>query len=207
MVDAFRMRIMQTKELGTCLVRQIRGCSFFYIRTSNVYIVVATSYVGSSATPKGVLRVMDTLCGGVSASNWLKRTRYETQHALPLSSEVFSFKGAINEFRTSKTDAFEKYSQLCERNVAPRLAATEVGGLYSSSRLKRTCYETQLSFLVVSLPSSFRSSVNEPIISGTFLPAGEVGGGGGGGGGVRKQEEEEGRKKKIESGNLHVWEV
>ncbi|GKE95648.1 hypothetical protein Tco_1580503, partial [Tanacetum coccineum] len=115
----------------------------------------------------------DTSCGGVSASNWLKRTRYETQPALPLTSEVFSFKGDVNESRTSETDAFEKYSQLCERNVAPRLAATEdtsVGGLSSSSRLKRTCYETKLSLPVVSEPSSFGSSVNEPTISGTFLP-------------------------------------
>nr|GFA15876.1 hypothetical protein [Tanacetum cinerariifolium] len=69
----------------------------------------------------------DTSCGGVFASNWLKRTRYETQLALPMTSKVFSFKGAVNESRTSEIDAFEKYSQLCERNVAPRLAATEVG--------------------------------------------------------------------------------
>ncbi|GJY93840.1 hypothetical protein Tco_0509622 [Tanacetum coccineum] len=47
---------------------------------------------------------------------------------------------------------------------------TSVGGLSSSSRLKRTCYETQLSLPVVSEPSSFGSSVNEPTISGTFLP-------------------------------------
>ncbi|GKA94899.1 hypothetical protein Tco_0816937 [Tanacetum coccineum] len=88
------------------------------------------------------------------------------------SSGVFSFKGAVNESRTSETDAFEKYFQLCERNVAPRLAATEdtsVGGLSSSSRLKRTCYETQSSLPVVSEPSSFGSSVNEPTIYGTFL--------------------------------------
>ncbi|CAN0908174.1 AP-2 complex subunit mu [Linum grandiflorum] len=43
MVDAFRMHIMQTKELGTCPVRQIGGCSFFYMRISNVYIVVVVS--------------------------------------------------------------------------------------------------------------------------------------------------------------------
>ncbi|GKC27839.1 hypothetical protein Tco_1035133 [Tanacetum coccineum] len=119
----------------------------------------------------------NTSCGGVSVSNWLKRTRYETQPALPLTSEVFSFKGDVNESRTSETDAFEKYSQLCERNVAPRLAATEdtsVGGLSSSSRLKRTCYETKLSLPVVSEPSSFGSSVNEPTISGTFLPVASV---------------------------------
>ncbi|GKE77328.1 hypothetical protein Tco_1543448 [Tanacetum coccineum] len=119
----------------------------------------------------------DTSCGGVFAFNWLKRTRYETQPALPLNSEVFSFKGVVDEFRTSETDTFEKYSQLCERNVAPRLAATEdtsVGGLSSSSHLKRTCYETKLSLPVVSEPSSFGSSVNEPTISGTFLPTASV---------------------------------
>ncbi|KAK3041600.1 hypothetical protein RJ639_000734, partial [Escallonia herrerae] len=43
MVDAFRMHIMQTKELGTCPVRQIGGCSFFYMRISNVYIVIVVS--------------------------------------------------------------------------------------------------------------------------------------------------------------------
>lgn len=43
MVDAFRIHIMQTKELGTCPVRQIGGCSFFYMRISNVYIVIVVS--------------------------------------------------------------------------------------------------------------------------------------------------------------------
>ncbi|KAL9252513.1 AP-2 complex subunit mu-like protein [Drosera capensis] len=43
MVDAFRMHIMQTKELGTCSVRQIGGCSFLYMRISNVYIVIVVS--------------------------------------------------------------------------------------------------------------------------------------------------------------------
>ncbi|GMN67968.1 hypothetical protein TIFTF001_037050 [Ficus carica] len=43
MVDAFRTHIMQTKELGTCPVRQIGGCSFFYMRVSNVYIVIVVS--------------------------------------------------------------------------------------------------------------------------------------------------------------------
>jgi hypothetical protein len=43
MVDAFRVHIMQTKELGTCPVRQIGGCSFFYMRISNVYIVIVVS--------------------------------------------------------------------------------------------------------------------------------------------------------------------
>ncbi|MCD7447762.1 AP-2 complex subunit mu [Datura stramonium] len=37
------MHIMQTKELGTCPVRQIGGCSFFYMRISNVYIVIVVS--------------------------------------------------------------------------------------------------------------------------------------------------------------------
>ncbi|KAG6407548.1 hypothetical protein SASPL_130540 [Salvia splendens] len=43
MVDAFQVHIMQTKELGTCPVRQIGGCSFFYMRISNVYIVIVVS--------------------------------------------------------------------------------------------------------------------------------------------------------------------
>jgi AP-2 complex subunit mu-1 len=43
MVDAFRMHIMQTKELGACPVRQIGGCSFLYMRISNVYIVIVVS--------------------------------------------------------------------------------------------------------------------------------------------------------------------
>lgn len=43
MVDAFRMHIMQTKELGTCPVRQIGNCSFLYMRISNVYIVIVVS--------------------------------------------------------------------------------------------------------------------------------------------------------------------
>lgn len=42
-MDAFRMHIMQTKELGTCPVRQIGGCSFLYMRISNVYIVIVVS--------------------------------------------------------------------------------------------------------------------------------------------------------------------
>ncbi|KAJ6852143.1 putative AP-2 complex subunit mu [Iris pallida] len=43
MVDAFRVHIMQTKELGICPVRQIGGCSFFYMKISNVYIVIVVS--------------------------------------------------------------------------------------------------------------------------------------------------------------------
>ncbi|KAE8690268.1 AP-2 complex subunit mu [Hibiscus syriacus] len=43
MVDAFRKHIMQTKELGTYPVRQIGGCSFFYMRIGNVYIVIVVS--------------------------------------------------------------------------------------------------------------------------------------------------------------------
>nr|CAD1844990.1 unnamed protein product [Ananas comosus var. bracteatus] len=43
MVDAFRNHIMQTKDLGTCPVRQIGGCSFLYMRISNVYIVIVVS--------------------------------------------------------------------------------------------------------------------------------------------------------------------
>jgi len=43
MVDAFRLHIMQTKELGTCPVRQIGCCSFLYMRISNVYIVTVVS--------------------------------------------------------------------------------------------------------------------------------------------------------------------
>lgn len=42
-MDAFRIHIMQTKELGTCPVRQIGGCSFLYMRISNVYIVIVVS--------------------------------------------------------------------------------------------------------------------------------------------------------------------
>ncbi|KAJ8448092.1 hypothetical protein Cgig2_031816 [Carnegiea gigantea] len=43
MVDAFRLHIMQTKELGTCPVRQIGRCSFLYMRISDVYIVTVVS--------------------------------------------------------------------------------------------------------------------------------------------------------------------
>ena len=43
MVDAFRTHIMQTKELKTCPVRKIGGCSFLYMRISNVYIVIVVS--------------------------------------------------------------------------------------------------------------------------------------------------------------------
>ena len=49
MVDAFRMNIMQTKDLGTCPVRQIGGCSFLYMRISNVYIVIVVSSNANAA--------------------------------------------------------------------------------------------------------------------------------------------------------------
>lgn len=49
MVDAFRMNIMQTKDLGTCPVRQIGGCSFLYMRISNVYIVTVVSSNANAA--------------------------------------------------------------------------------------------------------------------------------------------------------------
>lgn len=42
-MDAFRNHIMQTKDLGTCPVRQIGGCSFLYMRISNVYIVIVVN--------------------------------------------------------------------------------------------------------------------------------------------------------------------
>lgn len=49
MVDAFRTHIMQTKDLGTCPVRQIGGCSFLYMRISNVYIVTVVSTNANAA--------------------------------------------------------------------------------------------------------------------------------------------------------------
>nr|GFB41796.1 hypothetical protein [Tanacetum cinerariifolium] len=98
--------------------------------------------------------------------------KYSQLCAWNVTARAVINEGFDNQSRTSKTYAFEKYSQLCERDVAPRLATTEdtlVGGLSSLSRLKRTCYETHLSLLVVSEPSFFESFVNEPIISGTFI--------------------------------------
>lgn len=50
MVDAFRTHIMQTKEMGTCPVRQIGGCSFLYMRISNVYIVIVVSSNANAAS-------------------------------------------------------------------------------------------------------------------------------------------------------------
>lgn len=49
MVDAFRTHIMHTKELGTCPIRQIGGCSFLYMRISNVYIVIVVSSNANAA--------------------------------------------------------------------------------------------------------------------------------------------------------------
>eukprot|EP00850_Spirogloea_muscicola_P006480 SM000030S11489 [mRNA] locus=s30:959905:963424:- [translate_table: standard] len=43
MVDAFRTHILQTKDLGTCPVRQMGAFSFLYMRISNVYIVIVVS--------------------------------------------------------------------------------------------------------------------------------------------------------------------
>ena len=37
------MHKMQTKEHGTCPMRQIGGFSFFYMRINNVYIVIVVS--------------------------------------------------------------------------------------------------------------------------------------------------------------------
>lgn len=50
MVDAFRTHIMQTKEMGTCPIRQIGGCSFLYMRISNVYIVIVVSSNANAAS-------------------------------------------------------------------------------------------------------------------------------------------------------------
>ncbi|GKC96301.1 hypothetical protein Tco_1161743, partial [Tanacetum coccineum] len=62
----------------------------------------------------------------VSASNRLKRPCYDTPLLFPLTSDVFYFKDVVNnQTRTPETDAFEKYSRLCTRNVTPRLAGTE----------------------------------------------------------------------------------
>lgn len=49
MVDAFRMQILQTKDLGTCPVRQIGNCSFMYMRISNVYIVTVVNSNANAA--------------------------------------------------------------------------------------------------------------------------------------------------------------
>lgn len=68
MVDAFRMHIMQTKELGTCPVRQIGGCSFFYMRISNVYIVIVVSSNANVACAfKFVVEVVRILSSRVNA--------------------------------------------------------------------------------------------------------------------------------------------
>jgi hypothetical protein len=59
MVDAFRTHIMQTKDLGTCPVRQIGGCSFLYMRISNVYIVtVVSSNANAACAFKFVVEVL-----------------------------------------------------------------------------------------------------------------------------------------------------
>jgi AP-2 complex subunit mu-1 len=63
MVDAFRMHIMQTKELGTCPVRQIGGCSFLFMRISNVYIVIVVSGNANVACAfKFVVEVCNFFC-------------------------------------------------------------------------------------------------------------------------------------------------
>lgn len=49
MVDAFRTHIMQTKDLGTCPVRQVGGCSFLYMRIMNVYVVAVVSSNANAA--------------------------------------------------------------------------------------------------------------------------------------------------------------
>ncbi|GJP53859.1 hypothetical protein CLOM_g12984 [Closterium sp. NIES-68] len=49
MVDAFRMQILQTKDLGTCPVRQMGNCSFMYMRISNVYIVIVVNSNANAA--------------------------------------------------------------------------------------------------------------------------------------------------------------
>lgn len=49
MVDAFRMHILQTKDLGTCPVRHIGNCSFLYMRISNVYVVLVVSSNSNAA--------------------------------------------------------------------------------------------------------------------------------------------------------------
>ncbi|MCD9637995.1 AP-2 complex subunit mu [Datura stramonium] len=44
------MRLMaMARELGTCPVRQIGGCSFFYMRISNVYIIRSCTNVWNVA--------------------------------------------------------------------------------------------------------------------------------------------------------------
>lgn len=73
MVDAFRMHIMQTKELGTCPVRQIGGCSFFYMRISNVYIVIVVSSNANVACAfKFVVEVVSALLLFVASYLYLR---------------------------------------------------------------------------------------------------------------------------------------
>ena len=61
-MDAFRTHIMQTKDLGTCPVRQIGGCSFLYMRISNVYIVtVVSSNANAACAFKFVVEVHFTI--------------------------------------------------------------------------------------------------------------------------------------------------
>lgn len=49
MVDAFRLHILQTKDLGTCPVKQMGNCSFLYMRISNVYVVLVVSTNSNAA--------------------------------------------------------------------------------------------------------------------------------------------------------------
>ena len=63
MDDAFRTHIMQTKELGTCPVKLIGGCSFFYVRIINVYIMIAVSRNANVACAfKFVIEVLTITC-------------------------------------------------------------------------------------------------------------------------------------------------
>lgn len=97
-MDAFRTHIMQTKDLGTCPVRQIGGCSFLYMRISNVYIVtVVSSNANAACAFKFVVEVcplLSKLCQPLPGPSRLPRDPGEShsyKKVVDLSSVFTTF--------------------------------------------------------------------------------------------------------------------
>nr|GMD82201.1 AP-2 complex subunit mu [Ipomoea batatas] len=146
MVDAFRTHIMQTKELGTCPVRQIGGCSFLYMRISNVYIVIVVSTNANVACAfKFVVEKLWTLVTPQNLSPEILKL-YITQEGVrsPFSSKVFlDIVESVNLLMSSKgsvlrCDVTGKVLMKCFLSGMPdlKLGLNDKIGLEKESQLK-----------------------------------------------------------------------
>ncbi|RRT79018.1 hypothetical protein B296_00003412 [Ensete ventricosum] len=125
MVDAFRIHIMQTKELGTCPVRQIGGFSFLYMRISNVYIVIVVSKNANVAC--AFKFVVEVCCSNILFNFYSLLTLFFFYHYQAVALFKSYFGGAFDEdaIRNNFVLIYELLDEIMDfgypQNLAPEI--------------------------------------------------------------------------------------